>query len=206
MVVSSSPKRAATRCGSKRITVLRLEARFAGYVAGYSCAWGGQEPSQANLPFPVDLSRQPLSLSLSSTLLEAHLGHKVKRSRRRRASIPAAAALCLARAPCAPSPGNNARVQLFQERAGQALDDDWPKVLEALRRGLEDKSAHAAAQTAIAYVQLVYGRQLQQPADEQPADPLNVNVMTREERDALKRRILSQHPHLVGELRGVSED
>jgi hypothetical protein len=26
--------------------------------------------------------------------------------------------------------------------------------------------------------------------------------MTREERDALKRRILSQHPHLVKELRG----
>jgi hypothetical protein len=46
----------------------------------------------------------------------------------------------------------------------------------------------------------VYGRQLQQPEDEQPADPLDVSAMTREQRDALKRRILAQHPELVEEL------
>jgi hypothetical protein len=58
----------------------------------------------------------------------------------------------------------------------------------------------------VAYVQLVYGRQLQQPKDEQQSsDPLDVASMSREERDALKRRILSQHPHLVSELRGESE-
>jgi WD domain, G-beta repeat len=90
---------------------------------------------------------------------------------------------------------------LVRERAARALDDDWPQVLAALRRGLEDKDAGKAARTAVAYVQLVYGRQLQQPADEQPADPLDVSRMTREERDALKRRILAQHPHLVRELR-----
>jgi hypothetical protein len=71
-----------------------------------------------------------------------------------------------------------------------------------LRRGLEDKDAGKAARTAVAYVQLVYGRQLQQPKDEQTSDPLDVSAMTREQRDALKRRILSQHPHLVSELRG----
>jgi hypothetical protein len=49
-------------------------------------------------------------------------------------------------------------------------------------------------------VQLVYGCQLQQPADELPADPLDVSSMTREQRDALKRRILAQHPELVDEL------
>jgi hypothetical protein len=54
----------------------------------------------------------------------------------------------------------------------------------------------------MAYVQLVYGRQLQHPEDEQPADPLDVSQMTREQRDALKRRILAQHPHFVSELRG----
>jgi hypothetical protein len=86
--------------------------------------------------------------------------------------------------------------------AAAALDDDFPDVLEALRRGLRDKSAATAARTAIAYVQLVYGRQLQQPEDEQPADPLDVSSMTREQRDALKRRILAQHPHLVQELTG----
>ena len=84
-----------------------------------------------------------------------------------------------------------------RERAAAALDDDWPQALAALRRGLEDRDAGKAARTAVAYVQLVYGRQLQQPADERPADPLDVASMTREERDALKRRILSQHPQLV---------
>jgi hypothetical protein len=52
-------------------------------------------------------------------------------------------------------------------------------------------------------VQLVYGRQLQKPEDEQPADPLDVSAMTREQRDALKRRILSQHPELVDQLTAV---
>jgi hypothetical protein len=73
-------------------------------------------------------------------------------------------------------------------------------VLAALRRGLSDKCAGKAARTAIAYVQLVYGRQLQQPVDEVPADPLDVSAMTREQRNALKRRLLEQHPHLVDEL------
>jgi hypothetical protein len=91
---------------------------------------------------------------------------------------------------------------LDRERAARAFDDDWPQVLAALRRGLDDKDAGKAARTAVAYVQLVYGRQLQQPKDEQPADPLDVASMTREQRDALKRRILAQHPHLVQELTG----
>jgi hypothetical protein len=97
-------------------------------------------------------------------------------------------------------------LRVCRANAARALDDDWPQVLAALRRGLEDKDARKAAAVAVSYVQLVYGRQLQQPKDEQTSDPLDVASMTREERDALKRRILSQHPHLVSELRGVSED
>jgi hypothetical protein len=86
------------------------------------------------------------------------------------------------------------------------LDDDWPQVLAALRRGLADKSAATAARTAIAYVQLVYGRQLQQPEDEQPADPLDVSAMTREERERWKAYILRKHPELVEQLeRGRAE-
>jgi hypothetical protein len=94
-----------------------------------------------------------------------------------------------------------------RRRAARALDDDFPAVLAALRRGLEDKDAGRASRTAIAYVQLVYGRQLQQPSDEATAaDPLDVSAMSRDELDALKRRILSQHPHLVQELRGVDAE
>jgi hypothetical protein len=87
-------------------------------------------------------------------------------------------------------------------RAARALDDDWPDVLAALRRGLKDNDAGKASRAAIGYVQLVYGRQLQQQLDEQPADvdPLDVASMTREQRDELKRKLLAQYPHLVDEL------
>ena len=44
--------------------------------------------------------------------------------------------------------------------AALALDDDWPDVLAALRRGLKDNDAGKAGRAAIGYVQLVYGRQL----------------------------------------------
>jgi len=56
----------------------------------------------------------------------------------------------------------------------------------------------------VSYVQLVYGRQLQRPVDEvQADDPLDVSRMSREQRDALKRRLLAQHPELVDELKPV---
>jgi hypothetical protein len=93
-----------------------------------------------------------------------------------------------------------------RERAAAALDDDFPAVLAALRRGLQDKDAGKAARTAVAYVQLVYGRQLQQPADEQPVDPLDVSSMTIEQRDRFKRSLLAKHPHLVDEYRRLVSD
>lgn len=40
-------------------------------------------------------------------------------------------------------------------------------MLEALRRGLKDPNAGCASRAAIGYVQLVYGRQLQQRLGEQ---------------------------------------
>ena len=83
-----------------------------------------------------------------------------------------------------------ARAPEYGEGAA-ALDDDFPLVLAALRRGLSDKDARKAAAVAVFDVQLVYGRQLQQPLDEQPTDPLDISAMTREQRDALKRKILA---------------
>jgi hypothetical protein len=89
-----------------------------------------------------------------------------------------------------------------RERAALALDDDWPDVLAALRRGIKQPNDAAAARAAIGYVQLVYGRQLQAPSDEQPSDgdALDVASMTREEREALKRRLIAQHPEAAQAL------
>ena len=57
----------------------------------------------------------------------------------------------------------------------------------------------------MAYVQLVYGRQLQQPEDEQPADPLDVSRMTREKRERMKARLLTEDPSLLAMLKGEAE-
>lgn len=83
---------------------------------------------------------------------------------------------------------------------GSALEENVEDIVAALKDGIRLPDREAAAKAAGDWIALVYGRQLQQPADEQPADPLDVSAMTREQRDALKRRILAQHPHLVEEL------
>jgi len=92
----------------------------------------------------------------------------------------------------ATSPGHNGLIIC----AALALDDDWPDVLAALRAGIREGKPAERARAGIAYVQLVYGRQLQQAEDEQPtaSDPLDIASMTREQRDKLKRRLLTQHP------------
>jgi hypothetical protein len=73
------------------------------------------------------------------------------------------------------------RTTFVSELDELALDDDRPDVLTALRCRLKDNDAGKASRAAIGYVQLVYGRQLQQQLDEQPADvdPLDVASMTR---------------------------
>lgn len=97
--------------------------------------------------------------------------------------------------------------QSVRERAAAALDDDWPDVLKALQAGLKDGKPADRARVAVSYVQLVYGRQLQKPDDEKPAvDPLDVASLTREEREALKRKLLAEHPDMAARLRLVMDE
>jgi hypothetical protein len=69
---------------------------------------------------------------------------------------------------------------------------------------LKDPDARKAAQAAVSYVQLVFGRQLQRPDDEvQPAgDPLSIASMPRAERDHLARELAAQHPALARRILG----
>jgi len=70
-----------------------------------------------------------------------------------------------------------------------------------LQAGLKEGSGAARARAAVSYVQLVYGRQLQQTDDEKPSDdPLDVASMPREERDALKRRLIAENPEAAKAL------
>jgi hypothetical protein len=70
-----------------------------------------------------------------------------------------------------------------------------------LQAGLKEGSGAARARVAVSYVQLVYGRQLHQTDDEKPSDdPLDVASMPREERDALKRRLIAENPEVAASL------
>lgn len=89
----------------------------------------------------------------------------------------------------------------IRERAAQSLDDDWPDVLKALQIGLKEGKPSERSRVAVSYVQLVYGRQLQQRDDEQPDQSDDLASLTREERDKLKRELLAEHPDLAARLR-----
>jgi hypothetical protein len=77
MVVLSSPSRAATRCGSGRIG-LGLQARFARAVTCHANVPVGQRPPYTGLCVPVDLSGEPLGLSLSNALVETFPGREAE--------------------------------------------------------------------------------------------------------------------------------
>jgi hypothetical protein len=76
-----------------------------------------------------------------------------------------------------------------------------------LKDGIRLPDRKAAAQSAIRYVQLVYGSQLQRPADEQAfEDPIDVASMTIEQRERFKRRLLAQNPELAEKYRKLAWD
>ena len=94
-----------------------------------------------------------------------------------------------------------------RDRLAHELDSDQEALVQALRDGIRLPDRKAAAQAAIPYVQLVYGSQLQRPADEETLDdPLDVASMTIEQRNRLKRRLLARHPELVEEYRALASD
>jgi hypothetical protein len=101
------------------------------------------------------------------------------------------------------TPARSGRIRKPPTRsAARALDDDWPQVLCAAPRarrqgcGQGGEDGNRLCPTGLRASVAAAGQ------TSSPADPLEVASMSREERDALKRRILAQHPHLVSELRG----
>jgi hypothetical protein len=94
-----------------------------------------------------------------------------------------------------------------RDRLAHELESDQEALVQALKDGIRLPDRKAAAQAAIRYVQLVYGSQLQRPADEEAFDdPLDVASMTIEERNRLKRRLLAKHPELVEECRALASE
>lgn len=90
-----------------------------------------------------------------------------------------------------------------RDRLAHELETDQDALVKALQDGIRLSDRKAAAQSAIRYVQLVYGSQLQKPEDEKPStDALDVAAMPREERARLARELAEQHPELAQRIMG----
>ena len=79
MVASPSPKRKATRCGSGRIAVLRLQAWSGCAMAGPESETDGQSSAPVSFFGAADFLREALGVSLSCALFEALTGHEAER-------------------------------------------------------------------------------------------------------------------------------
>jgi hypothetical protein len=82
----------------------------------------------------------------------------------------------------------------------QELEGDADALVDALKAGIRDESATVRVRSAQAWIQLIYGRQLQGRADE--GDPLDISAMSQEERDTLKARLVKEHPDLAASILG----
>jgi hypothetical protein len=74
----------------------------------------------------------------------------------------------------------------------QEFEGDADALVDALKAGIRDKVRDRAVRSAQAWIQLIYGRQLQGRADE--GDPLDISAMSQEERNTLKARLVKEHP------------
>jgi hypothetical protein len=87
--------------------------------------------------------------------------------------------------------------KILRDRAADALNEDGDAVLEALRTGVREGSPASRAQAAVSWVQLVYGRQLQAPKDEQAPAALELSP---QERSRLIAELAAVEPELAPQL------
>jgi hypothetical protein len=75
-------------------------------------------------------------------------------------------------------------------------------VVAAYLAGIRSDDPTRAYRAADASISRVHGRPKETIETQLPAlvDPLDIASMSREQRDALKRTLIAQHPHLVDEL------
>ena len=73
--------------------------------------------------------------------------------------------------------------------------------MAAYLAGIRSDDPNRAHRAADAWISRVHGRPKETVENVSASDdPLDVASMTREQRDALKRELLRQHPHLAQEL------
>jgi hypothetical protein len=95
-----------------------------------------------------------------------------------------------------------ARRETLRDKLARKLEEHADEVVDAYLAGIRSDDPNRAYRAADAWISRVHGRPKETIETQLPAldDPLDIASMTREQRDALKRKLLAQYPHLVDEL------
>ena len=86
------------------------------------------------------------------------------------------------------------------------LEEHADEVVAAYLSGIRSDDPNRAYRAADAWISRVHGRPKETVETvTAPDDPLDIASMSREQRDALKREILRQHPELVEQYMGIRD-
>jgi homoserine kinase len=97
-----------------------------------------------------------------------------------------------------------ARNESLRDKLARKLEEHADEIVGAFLRGVRSNDPAVAVRAAEAWLSRVYGRP-KETIETSVAipDPLEVAKMTAEERDALKRRLVAQHPEVVEKILGL---
>ena len=92
----------------------------------------------------------------------------------------------------------------IRDKLARELEEHADEVVAAYLAGIRSDDPNRAYRAADAWISRVHGRP-KETVENVSAwdDPLDVASMSREQRDALKREILRQHPELVEQYMGI---
>jgi hypothetical protein len=94
--------------------------------------------------------------------------------------------------------------RLLPDKLARKLEEHADEVVAAYLAGIRSDDPNRAVRAADAWISRVHGRPKETVENITTADdPLDVASMSREQRDALKRELLRQHPELAESLRAV---
>jgi hypothetical protein len=83
----------------------------------------------------------------------------------------------------------------------RGLEEHADEVVAAYLAGIRSDDPNRAYRAADAWISRVHGRPKETVENVTARDdPLDIASMSREQRDALKRRLLAEHPHLAEQL------
>jgi len=94
--------------------------------------------------------------------------------------------------------------ETLRDKLARKLEEHADEVVAAYLAGIRSNDPNRAYRAADAWISRVHGRPKETVETvSRPDDSLDIASMTREQRDALKRELLRQHPELVERFAGI---